>query len=143
MKSKETQPPSSDTILRALRVSSFDYTDMVWWRETANETGTPDLRIFVNCNDLFFWGSADLEAITDDNIALLENTVAEVEAITGKWQGEDGFLLWCARNRKMRPQGAFYKYFDVRLLALFDACGPERKTGAGNPEVQIADDLKV
>lgn len=35
----------------------------------------------------------------------------------------------------MRPQGAAYTK-DKRVIPLFDACGPARETGFGNPKEQ-------
>lgn len=86
----------------------------------------------TNANDLFAWGSADGEDVTPENLPLLEQAINEClarDAITGAIYGCD---LFAARVRKMRPQGAAYP--DERSLwPLFDACGPERKTGLGNP----------
>lgn len=42
--------------------------------------------------------------------------------------------LFAARVRSMRPQGAAYKVrYDKSIWPLFDACGPEREIGMGNP----------
>ena len=41
---------------------------------------------------------------------------------SGSW----GVLLFCARERKMRPQKPYYELIPTELHALFDACGPER-----------------
>ena len=46
---------------------------------------------------------------------------------------DHGGELFCARIRKMRPQGACYAYYDKKDWHLFDACGPERECGFGNP----------
>lgn len=125
-----TPAPSHETVLRALHLTGFDYTDQLWWRE--DDDGA--LRIFVPCSDFFAWATADVEEITDENISSLEATVAECEAIRGRWNGEDGFLLWCARERGMRPQGAYYANLDRDLWHLFDACGGPRVVGLGNPK---------
>ena len=82
----------------------------------------------VNCNDLFFWGSADGETITEQDMPTFE---AAVEDCGGDLTV--GALLWCARRRQQRPQGAYYSYFKKEHWHLFDACGPERETGFGNP----------
>ncbi|UDL15984.1 hypothetical protein QEH42_gp234 [Microbacterium phage Pumpernickel] len=42
-------------------------------------------------------------------------------------------LLFAAKSRKMRPQGAYYKSIPENIWHLFDACGPEREVGMGNP----------
>lgn len=103
--------------------------DDVWWR-----TDAPDydpITLLVNCNDFFVWGSSDAEEITPENVEVLEQAVKDVEAITGNTRQAD--LLFCARINKLRPQGAYYKYIKEELWPLFDACGPERTTGIGNP----------
>lgn len=87
--------------------------------------------LMVTCSDQFFWGSADCEVVTSDNLSALEATLEEL-------QNEDGDeeyapLLWVARQRHMRLQGAAYTYIPERLWPLFDAAGPERETGLGNP----------
>lgn len=96
------------------------------------------LTFFLNCNDLFAWGSADAEDITPDNIERLEKAIEECEAI----DSDDGAMIGCdlfvCRERGMRPQGACYPQGggypeDRRFWPLFDACGPEREVGIGNP----------
>ena len=91
-----------------------------------------DDRYWVNCNDLFFWGCADSEEITEDNILDLSNALEECEALGCR---NEGFGLFVARRRGMRPQGAAYPS-KPELVALYDACGPKRETGLGNPEPQ-------
>lgn len=110
------EAPSESTVLRALHVSGFEYTSHLWWREDDNGA----LRIFINCSDFFAWGGSDLEEITDESIELLESTVAECEAIVGKYNADDAFLLWCARVRRRRPYSASYKALDPLLTHLFD-----------------------
>lgn len=41
--------------------------------------------------------------------------------------------LFAAKVKGMRPQGAAYTYIPTDAWDLFDACGPERQTGMGNP----------
>lgn len=41
--------------------------------------------------------------------------------------------LFAARVRGMRPQGAAYTFYPPETWPLFDACGPEREIGFGNP----------
>lgn len=79
---------------------------------------TEDLEFAILCNDVFFWGCADAEEITEDDLALLKDSVNDA--------GVFGTLLFCARKRKMRPQGAMYKFIDKEYWSLFDEAGPER-----------------
>jgi len=99
------------------------------------DTGPDDLWFFqgsdgelvatVTCNDLFFWGVADCEKITDENVDVYLQSKID-DDICGEW-------LFCCRVRSLRPQGAAYTYIDKKLWPLYDACGPERETGFGNP----------
>lgn len=127
-----TEQDKINLALRVMRVfDGFDGPgcDEVWWR--TNDEYAP-VTMLVNCNDLFFWASADCEPVTAENIDLLEQTVAEVMAID-KTKIHLAPLLWVARVREMRPQGAYYKYFPETLVPLFNAAGPERAIGLLNP----------
>lgn len=92
---------------------------------------------FVNCNDQFFWASADGEPITDATVELLDECLT---ACAAHDEDEWGFALFCSRARGMRPQGAFYAHMPKVLWPLFDACGPEREVDPtkwfGNPYPQ-------
>ena len=84
---------------------------------------TRDMRLFAICSGVFTWGTADLEEITKEDVALLERCVADL----GEF--EKGYLpeLFAARKRGMRPMRSFCKDMDDEAtVALFDACGPER-----------------
>lgn len=128
---EEIKHADFETIRRAFAVfNGFDGPshDELWWRTDAEYA---PVTLLVNCNDLFFWGCADAEHLEPDNIADLEKAVADA-----KEAGDErhGHLLWVARKRGLRPQGAYYKYFKEGIKPLFDACGPEREIGFGNPE---------
>lgn len=82
----------------------------------------------VNCNDFFWWGCGDGEDINIDTIDEFEKAIIDCNG------NEDiGSLLYCARRRKFRPQGAYYSSIPRDLWWLFHACGEKRKTGFGNP----------
>jgi hypothetical protein len=89
----------------------------------------PRISIAVNVSDVFAWGCADAEDITPERLPILERAWRDCEAADGgEWIAE----LYAARVRGMRPQGASYPS-SAAVAALFDACGPERPTGLGNP----------
>ncbi len=94
-----------------------------------------DIHIFVICNDLFYWGTADLEELTAENIDSYEQTYKDAETALqfGHCHADE---LWCCRVRKMRPQGACYKSIPKELWPLFDTCGPEREIDICNPRKQ-------
>ena len=123
----------TDFVMRVLKAASdVDGHEMIWWRCDGEYA---PITFFAKCNDTFAWACAGLERITPENVADLEKAIADVSSATGRtgW-GVD--CSWCelfvARLRKMRPQGAAYPE-DERLWPLFDACGPEREVGMGNP----------
>lgn len=90
--------------------------------------------LFINCNDQFCWGCADAEPLTEENFPLLEQAFKDCMEATGSNDvTSDAFVLFVARLRKTRPQGAMYHYLEKELWPLFDAAGPEREVGLGNP----------
>ena len=97
--------------------AKYDWCEGLYW--------DMDLNFYVSCNDLFAWGCADAEDVTIKDLPLLKQSFED-----DKYYGIE---LYCARKRKMRPQGAFYKSFEKESWPLFDACGPEREVGFGNP----------
>lgn len=128
---------------RVLRLSAFDYTEMVWWR--LNEGDPERVDFYVPCNDVFAWGCADLEQVTEENIDLLEQTLREGEEQFGPYNADLAFTLFVARVRKMRPQDAWYnsalgKDSDEHgwWRERFDAAGPERAQDFGNPRARAA-----
>lgn len=99
--------------------SQLDSHDMLFWRM---ENGS--IRFFVICNDTFFWATADVEEITQSNIKDLEQAVADVQATdpgADEWMGP---LLFCARQRNIRPMPSMEVHEALRPL--FNACGPKR-----------------
>lgn len=123
-----------------------------FWASLSTEdfiVNTKEQEIAVICNDVFAWGFADAEDIeTSDDIELLRQSIKDCTAIEPR--SSHGALLYCARKRNMRPQGAYYKYLDVydykkdqppelnaeataKMHKLFNDAGPEREVGFGNP----------
>jgi len=111
--------PRIETIQRILRlIAEHDCHNTLFWRS--------DLKFYINCNDAFCWATSDAEPIESEaDIDLLQKSMEE--------GGDDGPLLYCARRRGMRPQGAMYTYLEPEHWPLFDACGPKREVGFGNP----------
>jgi hypothetical protein len=59
----------------------------------------------VLCNDFFFWARSDAVDVTEETLPELEKAILDSDNIYGP-------LLYCARQREMRPQGAYYKTID-------------------------------
>ncbi len=91
-----------------------------------------DLTVAVRCNDVFWWATADAEELTADTLDIFKQAVIDSGSLCGP-------ILYCSRQRKMRPQGAFYKCIATEYWPLLDACGPEREADTepfGNPTAQ-------
>src|SRR5262245_11099327 len=117
---------SFDFVLRVLRTfEEIDAVGDLWWRTGGH---FDPVTFYVSCNDIFFWGTADCEEITPENIEQLDQAIRDVHEVTSKdgWGASTAVLLFCARIKGMRPQGAAYQYIDQALVHLFDAAGPER-----------------
>lgn len=106
------------TLRLLVLTAKHDIRDSLMWNS--------DLEFAIDCSDVFAWACADAEDITSDqDIDALAQAVQDA--------GDDGPLLYCARRRHMRPQGAMYDHLKPANWSHFDACGPVRETGVGNP----------
>jgi hypothetical protein len=103
----------------------WDLHDELYWSR--------DLDFFIKCSDVFAWGYADCEKIASQvDVDLLEEAIGDCREIEEMGQFSAS-MLYVARKRGMRPQGAMYEHIPVELHKLFDHAGPERKVGVGNP----------
>jgi hypothetical protein len=123
-------------VLRVLQITSPDNCDDIWWRTDGEYA---PVTFLVNCNDLFYWACADCERVTPENVEQLAQAYRDCKEATG--YDLHGASLFCARVRGERPQHACYPKADCLytqeaaecLWDLYDACGPERESGFGNP----------
>jgi hypothetical protein len=116
--------------LRVLRLfDEYEIHNSLYWRVDGGSVSW-----FVLCNDLFYWGLSEQQAITPDTIDVLERSIKDCEAISQS-TSQYGVDLYSCRVRGMRPQGAAYPHgMDGDALdPLFDACGPEREIFMMNP----------
>jgi len=81
--------------------------------------------IAENCNDLFYWGCADAEEITPEDLPSIEQAIKDCEAIKPSYSAYAG-TIWACRKRGMRPQYPCYPSYPKSLWPLLDAAGPER-----------------
>ena len=131
-----TDETDMDFIERVLRATSGNAGGM-FYRGGEDD---PKLTIYGDCSDFFAWGGADAEEITPENVELLESTIAEARAATGdSFDLSLAICLFIARLRGLRPQGAQYERFahEDWWIVEFDAAGPPRSTGMGNPRPSI------
>lgn len=103
-------------------LSFYDNSTLFW------KTENGIVQFYVNCSDVFAWGCADASPLTPENWNIFEQCLQETNG-----DCDMAAYLFSARLSHMRPQGAFYKYIPENLYDLFDACGPEREVGLGNP----------
>lgn len=117
-----------DDILRLI-VREDIFGSVIW-----NERANGELKFSVLCNDTFWWATADCEEVNKETLSELQRALDDTHEICG--YSDWGDVLYCARRRKMRPQGAIYKHMPSKIKHLFDACGPERKVEMLNPRDQ-------
>lgn len=120
--------PVSDPMPILQFLAKHELTSSVWWR--CDGKFAP-ITFLLNMNDVFAWACADAEELTLENLPVFEQAVKDcMEACdVGEAYAPN---LFAARIRKMRPQGAAYPP-DKELWPLFDAAGPVREIGLGNP----------
>jgi hypothetical protein len=124
-------PPDGhgDFTRRVLALFAGDIAESLTW---TGDGITQPLQFVAWVNDVFLWGADDHEPITPETLPDLEKAFAEVRAIE-KDDDYQAVVLWCARKRGIRPQGAHYQHLRPSLTSLLDACGPLREVGLGNP----------
>ena len=115
-------------IKRILSAFSGEAYDLLMWREKPDGT----FEFSANVSDVFYWGTADAEDITPENLEVLEEAKADIMAIDS-WQMSELAALFAARVRNLRPQGAMSKYYEPEILPLFEAL-PERERDIFNPK---------
>lgn len=124
-------------LVRVLEIFSMSHADAygdLFWRVDDRQP-----RLFANVSDVFAWGGTDAEPITPDTLLALEQAYADLKTVEAE---EFTAELYAARQRGQRPQGAAYPsgaHESWRhVSALYDACGPEREVGLGNPKAAPA-----
>lgn len=101
-----------------------------WLCDTDDDSvADSDWSLVVACNDCFGWGMADSEPIMPEDFAALWQ--ARADAAGSPWWP----LVWVARKRGMRPQGALLREIapDDPALPHLLAAGPPRPVTFGNP----------
>lgn len=101
-------------------VAAWDIYKYFYWDE--------DIRCYIICNDLFWYGGKGREEVTEKNLGELVAALQDV----GR---DEGCQLFVCRQRNMRPSGRYYKYLSEENWYLFDECGPTRKLEFGNCEL--------
>jgi len=113
----------ADAIVVIKFLAKNELADLVFIMERDGE-----LEIAENCNDLFYWASADMEEITVGNLPVYEQAITD--CLAAGFVAYAGTVFAC-RMRKMRPQIPCYAHYPKQIWPLLDACGPARpETGS-------------
>jgi hypothetical protein len=99
----------------------FDYRSVYF----GVDENTDEIKIIVYCNDLFYWGCADGEEVTEENIHLIKEAYEKIDSID--WCQTTTLDLFCCMSRQMRPQSPCYYHIEQKYWHLFDECGEERE----------------
>lgn len=96
----------------------------------------------VLVNDVFWWGTGDVEEVPPTAL----NELVDAFAVVVDWsRGASATelrevdviavadALYAARRRGLRPQGAYYSFVPRALRPTFDACGAPRDVDVTNP----------
>lgn len=111
---------TAEQINRLLTIlSESDNLESFHWM--ARDNGIIDF--FIDCSD-------SEEVKSDEDLDLLEASLKDADIF--------GDYLYAARKRGMRPQGAIYANFSAEEAELFNAVGPYREPGFGNPYDNVA-----
>lgn len=92
---------------------------------------TQNIMICVHCSDMFFWGTADAEELTPEDLPDLQKAIQDV-----KTAGEFGFYgvdLWTARKRNLLPQNAWLNTLPRDLAQIYIQEFEAREPDFGNP----------
>jgi hypothetical protein len=125
---------TANEVLRVLAVwERCDTYEGLMWKVKGDTA-----QVFALCSDFFYWGTADCEEVTADDLDLLESCAADLKTVGNEFLvGE----LFAARKRDMRPQHPVGRTYDrenrcyvgdlwsPELRALFDAAGPPVEAG--------------
>lgn len=84
-----------------------------------------ELLVGENCNDYFYYASADMELVTAENLPVFEKAIEDCKSVWSTGESWAGGLFAC-RVRGMRPLTMAYVNMPKQLWPLFDAAGPER-----------------
>lgn len=68
--------------------------------QDTNGEWVDSIGLFVNCNDMFWWGCADCEPVSWDEIQSLYELCFDRQGNKKRW----GSVIWACRKRQMRPQ---------------------------------------
>jgi hypothetical protein len=87
--------------------------------------------VVLNCNDYFWWGTADAERVTYEDIPLLLDCIKELYDLD-KYAFYASDLFLC-RKRNLRPQDGIFYNFELWRQELIAKYCPKRENDIANP----------
>jgi hypothetical protein len=103
---------------------------VTWVDQNGNSEPSGEIKFYLLCNDMFWWGTADCEWIEIEDIPDLQKAYDDLKAAD-----LDDVCMWCyapelwiSRKRGMRPQRPWWNREKIPqpVKDLFCAAGPER-----------------
>lgn len=97
-------------------LNSIDYDE--FWTYACED----DISIYINMNDFFYWGTADGEDFTVDDIPKAKQAIADCRAIEIKdtcLYEVYGMDLWACRKREQLPQDPVLAKYPEVIQDLF------------------------
>ena len=122
----------SEYVSRVIREYVIACDEEVHWTRNGG-----DLRAFVNCNDFFYWATADGEEIEPediDDLIALSKKYSKHDPANPQGTSYQGELLWCCKKRNLRPLYQVMDEWEAKYPDLFaELCEstPPRERGAG------------
>ncbi len=99
-----------ETALAVLLLDRVVFMNANWWKKTWPEDAKKMASIFVNCNDVFVWGSADAEELPYKELDNLYEHYHQDKS----W----GPAVWCIKQRGYMPQEPVYDA--IQALDIWD-----------------------
>ncbi len=96
--------------LAVLLLDRIVFLNACWWKKTWPEDAKKMTALFVNCNDVFAWGSADAEELPYEEL----DNLYECYHLDKSW----GPAVWCIKQRGYMPQEPVYDA--IQALGIWD-----------------------
>lgn len=115
---------STEWINDLLHLFRYDYNEYLSW--TADTDAPRDLHFRIRCDEVFGWGCADHEVVTETDLPDLLRARSDMERSLRVDEEGEWPALWVARKRGQRPMPVWLSRSRPETRALFEAAGPPR-----------------
>ena len=138
---EDIERPGASLALAALRIASvvdredltLAYSTTRYNEETREyDEVEPYFLAYLDCSDTFFWGSSDAEEVTEENLHILEEVIAELKPRYDE-----------AWKRVRGPEGEALKAERAAAYEAFIAGGGDSKQWRNQPEFAALDERDI